>query len=204
VLDVAPANPGAKPNAAVADGNVAEPRNPAQIDQHAWRRQPEGENRNQALPASDYGCLGIRQEQVDRFPECGWGLVLEGSWFHPLASQSELSAQQDRAQRAVLGHGLARDPYRCSQKLPVAGDDLAVEQYELAGRMSSDSFGGAADGDSEEGGRAAGRDAVITDAQCPRACGAHQVEGDLYLVVTAEIAFPADHRGAFQQVAGAV
>ena len=42
--------------------------------------------------------------------------------------------------------------------------DLAVEQYELAGRMSSDSFGDAADGDGEEGGRAAGRDAVITDA----------------------------------------
>ena len=93
VLDVAPANPGAKPNAALADGDVAEPGNPAQIDQHARRRQPEGENRNQALPAGDHGCLGIRHEQVDRFPECGWGLVLEGSWFHSLASQSELSAQ---------------------------------------------------------------------------------------------------------------
>ena len=32
VLDVAPANPGAKPNAALADGDVAEPGNPAQID----------------------------------------------------------------------------------------------------------------------------------------------------------------------------
>ena len=33
VLDVAPANPGAKPNAALADGNVAEPGNPAQINE---------------------------------------------------------------------------------------------------------------------------------------------------------------------------
>jgi hypothetical protein len=55
VLDVAPANPGAKPNAAVADGNVAEPGNPAQIDQHARRRQPEGENRHQALPGRRQG-----------------------------------------------------------------------------------------------------------------------------------------------------
>jgi len=52
--------------------------------------------------------------------------------------------------------------------------------------------------------RAAGRDAVITDVQCPRACGADQVESDLYLIVAAEIAFSADHRGPFQQVAGAV
>ena len=93
VLDVAPAHPGAKPNAALADGNVAEPGNPPQIDQQARRRQPEGENRHQALPAGDDGRLGIRREQVDRFPECGRGLVLEGSGFHPLASQSELSAQ---------------------------------------------------------------------------------------------------------------
>jgi hypothetical protein len=42
VLDVAPEYQGAKPNAALADGNVAEPGNPAQIDQHARRRQPEG------------------------------------------------------------------------------------------------------------------------------------------------------------------
>jgi len=69
------------------------PGTPAQIDQHAQRRQPEGENRNQALPAGDHGCLGIRHEQVDRFPECGWGLVFEGSWFIPLPRKSELSAQ---------------------------------------------------------------------------------------------------------------
>jgi hypothetical protein len=31
-----------------------------------------------------------------------------------------------------------------------------------------------------------------------------QVESDLYLIVAAEIAFSADHRGPFQQVAGAV
>jgi hypothetical protein len=36
--------------------------------------------------------------------------------------------------------------------------------------------------------RAADRDAVIADAQRPRACGADQVEGDLQLVVAAEIA----------------
>jgi hypothetical protein len=90
VLDIAPAYPGAKPNAAVADGNVAEPRNPAQIHQHTRGRQPEGKNRHQALPAGDHDCLGIRHEQVDCFPERGWGLVLEGSGFHPLASQIKL------------------------------------------------------------------------------------------------------------------
>ena len=37
VLDVAPANPGAKPNAALADGDVAEPGNPAQIDEQTRR-----------------------------------------------------------------------------------------------------------------------------------------------------------------------
>ena len=37
--------------------------------------------------------------------------------------------------------------------------DLAVEQYELARRMSGDSFGDAADGNREEIGRAADRNA---------------------------------------------
>ncbi len=90
VLDVAPAHPGAKTNAAVANGNVSKPGNPAQIDQHARRRQPEGENGHQALPAGDDGRLGIRHEQVDCFPERGRDLVLEGSGFHPVASQSRL------------------------------------------------------------------------------------------------------------------
>jgi hypothetical protein len=92
VLDVAPAHPGAKANAAVADGNVAEPGNPAQIDQHARHRQPEGEHRHQALPAGDHDCLGICREQVDRFPQRGGGLVLEGGGFHPLASHGRANS----------------------------------------------------------------------------------------------------------------
>src|SRR5216683_4382868 len=83
VLDVAPAHPGAETNAAVAHRNVAEPGNLAQIDQHARRRQPEGEHWHQALPAGDHGRLGIGCEQIDRFPQRRRRLVLEGSGFHP-------------------------------------------------------------------------------------------------------------------------
>jgi len=35
-LDVTPANPGAETNSPVADGKVADPGNPAQIDQYCW------------------------------------------------------------------------------------------------------------------------------------------------------------------------
>jgi hypothetical protein len=55
-----------------------------------------------------------------------------------------LSSAGKQSARTGLGHGLAGDRYRCSQKRAVAGDDLTVEQYELARRMSSDSFGDAA------------------------------------------------------------
>jgi hypothetical protein len=100
VLDVAPAHPGAKTNAAFANGNVAKSGNPAQIDQRARRRQPEGENRHQALSAGDDGRLGIRHEQVDCFPERGRDLVLEGSGFHPVASQRKIVANVERS-RAI-------------------------------------------------------------------------------------------------------
>lgn len=72
-----------------------------QIYQHARRRQPEGENRDQALPASDHGCLGIRHEQVDRFPECGWGMVLERSGFHSFVSQSKLGSAVRQSARTA-------------------------------------------------------------------------------------------------------
>src|SRR5437868_7088034 len=97
------------------------------------------------------------------------------------------SREPNAASALALGHSVASDPYRCSQKRAVASHDLAVEQYELARRMSGDGFGNAADGDGEEIGRAADRDAVIADAQCPRASGADQLEGDLHLFVAAEI-----------------
>ena len=100
VLDVTPAHSGAETNAAVVHGNVAEPGNPAQINQHAWRGEPEGEDRHQALSAGDDGRLGIRHEQVDCFPERGRDLVLEGSGFHPVASQRKIVANVERS-RAI-------------------------------------------------------------------------------------------------------
>src|SRR6266481_7160397 len=106
--------------------------------------------------------------------------------------------------RTGLDHGVAHDPYRCSQKRAVASHDLAVEQHELARRMSGDSFGDAAGSDREEIGRAANRYAEIADANRSRAGGADQVEGDFHLVIAAEIGLPADHRRTLQQVAGAV
>src|ERR1700730_7511564 len=106
--------------------------------------------------------------------------------------------------RTGLDHSVARDPYRCSQKRAVATHDLAVEQHELARRMSGDSFGDAAGGNREEIGRAANRYAVIADAKRSRAGGADQLEGDFHLVIAAETALPADHPRTLQQVAGAV
>jgi hypothetical protein len=83
VLDIAPAHPGAKAEAAVADHDVVEPRNPTQVYEQARRRQPEGKHRHQALPARDYHCIGIRYEKVDRFPESGRSVVFEGGGLHP-------------------------------------------------------------------------------------------------------------------------
>ena len=70
--------------------------------------------------------------------------------------------------------------------------------------MRGDGFGDAARGDSEQIGRRADRNAVISDAKRLCAGGADQVEGDLHLAVAPEVAFPADDRRSFQQVAGAV
>src|SRR6266478_5216321 len=70
-----------------------------------------------------------------------------------------LSSAGRQSTRTGLDHSVARDPYRCSQKRAVASHDLAVEQHELARRMSGDSFGDGAGGDREEIGRAADRNA---------------------------------------------
>ena len=89
VLDVAPAHQGAEAHAVVADVDIAEPGNAPQIDEQARRRQAEGENRHQALPAGDDGRLGIGPEQSDGFPQGARGLVIEGRGFHSHASRRE-------------------------------------------------------------------------------------------------------------------
>jgi hypothetical protein len=70
--------------------------------------------------------------------------------------------------------------------------------------MSGDGLGDATRGNGGEVGRAADRDAVIADAQGLRSGGADQVEDDSYLLVASEIGLPADNRGTFQHVTGAV
>jgi len=87
VLDVAPAYERAEPNAAIADGNIAQPRQPPQIDQQARGHQAEGENRHQTLSPRDDERLGVRSQQVDRFTKGAGGLVIEGRGFHCCASR---------------------------------------------------------------------------------------------------------------------
>ena len=65
----------------VIDGDLVKSGKPPQIDQHARRRQTEGENRHQALPAGDHGRVGIRCEKSDRFRESRGSLVVEGCGF---------------------------------------------------------------------------------------------------------------------------
>src|SRR5437660_326571 len=62
--------------------------------------------------------------------------------------------------------------------------------------VCGDSFRDAAGQDREEGGGAADRDAVIGDAECLGAGGADQIEAGRDWLVAAEIALPADDRGA--------
>src|SRR5438309_4594402 len=50
-------------------------------------------------------------------------------WPNPCTKICQLSSTRKQTAGNGLGHGLARDPDRCSQKRPLAGDDLAVEQY---------------------------------------------------------------------------
>ena len=46
LLNVAPAHLGAELHAVIVNDNVVEPRDPAQIHQEAWGREPEGEDRH--------------------------------------------------------------------------------------------------------------------------------------------------------------
>jgi hypothetical protein len=65
VLDVASTDESAEPEGVIADGDIAEPGQPPQIDQQTRRRQAEGENRHQALSSGDDERLGVKREQVD-------------------------------------------------------------------------------------------------------------------------------------------
>src|SRR6266404_1667132 len=78
ILDVAPAYECAEPDAVIADGDTAQPRQPPQIDQQARGRQAEGENRQQALSPGDHERLGVRREQIDCLATGSWRLVIEG------------------------------------------------------------------------------------------------------------------------------
>src|SRR5271165_2110250 len=89
ILDVAPAYERAEPNAAIADGNIAEPGQTPQIDQQARGRQAEGENRHQTLSPGDDERLGVRREQVDCFAKSAGGLIIEGRRFHCYASRGK-------------------------------------------------------------------------------------------------------------------
>jgi hypothetical protein len=59
-LDVAPAYERAEPQAVIANGNIAEPGQPSQINEQARGRQAKGKNRHQAMSAGDDQCVGIR------------------------------------------------------------------------------------------------------------------------------------------------
>jgi hypothetical protein len=94
VLDVTPAYERAEPEAVIADGNIAEPRQPPQIDQQARGRQAESENRHQALSARDHQRLGVRREQVDCLAKSAGSLVIEGGRFHRCASRGKTGPEQ--------------------------------------------------------------------------------------------------------------
>jgi hypothetical protein len=87
VLNVAPAYERAEPEAVIADGDIAEPAQPPQIDQQARGRQTEGEKRHQALAPGDDERFGVRREQIDCFVKGAGGLVIEGRGFHCYASR---------------------------------------------------------------------------------------------------------------------
>jgi hypothetical protein len=90
VLDVAPAHEGAEPHAGiVANADVAEPGKKAQVDQQAWGRQPQGEDRHQALSTGDHGCVGIGPKQTNGLPEARRRVVVEGRGLHFHASQDK-------------------------------------------------------------------------------------------------------------------
>src|SRR5947208_9051197 len=93
VFDVAPAYERAEPEAVAADGNIAEPGQPPQIDQQARVRQAEGENRHQALSPGDDRRLGVRREQVDCFAKGTGGLVIEKRGVHCYSSRDKIEPE---------------------------------------------------------------------------------------------------------------
>jgi hypothetical protein len=63
-------------------------------DQQARDRQPEGENRHQALSPGDDGRLGVRRERGDCFSKSAGSLVIEGRRFHCYASRGKTAPEQ--------------------------------------------------------------------------------------------------------------
>jgi hypothetical protein len=107
VLNVAPAYERAKPKAIIADGNIAEPAQPPQIDQQARGRQTEGEKRHQALAPGDDERFGVRREQIDCFVKGPRGLVIERRGFHCYASRGRTEPDAICTPIALEGAGCA-------------------------------------------------------------------------------------------------
>jgi hypothetical protein len=63
----------------------------AQIDQEARRRQPEIQQRHQALAAGDRLGAGIGRQQGHRLGEDGGGAIIEGRRLHRLLDQFQRS-----------------------------------------------------------------------------------------------------------------
>ena len=86
VLNVAPAHLGAEPHAIDIHDDIAEARQPAQVDQQARRCKPEGEHRDQALTAGDQPCGWIGGEQGNRPSRVSGARYSKGGGFMKLHS----------------------------------------------------------------------------------------------------------------------
>jgi hypothetical protein len=90
----------------IADGNIAEPGQPPQIDQQARGRQAEGENRHQALSPAMTNASGFDASRS--FAKGAGGLVIEGRGFHCYTSRRK--TEPSNCMPSVPGERRARDP----------------------------------------------------------------------------------------------
>ena len=75
---------GADAEPAILDHQAIEPGHPVDVDQMLRPRQPERHGRHEALPAGQHATVvgTVLREQVQRFGDGSWGVVLERGGLH--------------------------------------------------------------------------------------------------------------------------
>src|SRR3954471_15984757 len=84
-LDIPPGHEGPNVDALSGNTDTFEIWQPSDIDQHAWRRQPESKHRHQALPTRDHlGIAAMNRERGNRLGQRSRANIVQRRKLHGL------------------------------------------------------------------------------------------------------------------------